>query len=153
MRIITKRALLLSVVWGLAGFGLLACFSLLLWRLYPYPQNATELDIKITWGIHILVEKVFGYIILVICAFGAAFPLRCDWKHGWAAAIGSGIVYQLVSIITYITRFGFVAYTENNRFWATLVFTLSLSALCGFICVWKSYRCEQNKEMLTGRST
>jgi hypothetical protein len=112
-----RRAIFISILSGAAGFGLLIAFAEVLWRLYPYPEGASQGQIRFVWAIHVLSEKVFGFLILAVCAVGAAIPFRNKWRIGFGAAIGSGIVYQAIAVFVYILRFGFAPYLENNRFW------------------------------------
>jgi len=104
-----QRAILVSILSGGIGFGLLFAFATVFWRLHPYPENASQEQIKLVWAIHILSEKIFGYLILALCAVGAAIPLRSRWRIGLGAAMGSGLAYQAIAIITYVTRFGIKA--------------------------------------------
>jgi hypothetical protein len=145
MKSTPKSVTIAAMISGLIGFGMLLGFSMLFWWLYPYPDNATEEEIKLVWAVHTLSEKLFGYLVLAICAVSAAIPLRNPWRYGFAAAIGSGIVFQVIAILYYVTRFGFTAYLEYNRFWSTMGMTITISALFGFIAVWRSYRREHKQ--------
>jgi hypothetical protein len=139
MKATWQRAVVISIFFGFIWFSLFLAFSAIFWRMYPYPENASQQEIEFVWAIHVLVEKLFGLLILALCAISAAVPLRGIWRIGFGAAIGSGLVYQAIAIITYIGRFGFSAYLRNNRFWFTIVTTIAISAIFGFIVVWKSY--------------
>jgi hypothetical protein len=145
MKATWQSATVASILSGIVGFGVLVAFLLILWRVYPCPEGASEHQIKLVWFIHVLSEKLFGYLVLALCAIGAAVPLRRNWRIGLGAAIGSGLAYQTAAILTYITRFGLPAYTENNPFWSTIGTTIAISALFGFFAVWGSYRCEQKQ--------
>jgi len=131
-----------SIVSGLIGFGLFFASATIFWRIHPYSDNATAEEIKLVWAIHVLSEKLFGFLVLVICAIGAAIPLRRNWRYGFVAAIGSGITFQAIIIIAYVARFGFTPYLEHNRFWSTMCTTIAISALFGFLSIWGSYRRE-----------
>jgi len=145
MKATWNSAAFVSIVSGLIGFGLLFAFATIFWRIRPYPDNATAEEIRFFWAIHVLSEKLFGFVVVVICAIGAAIPLRKNWRYGFVAAIGSGITYQAIAIIAYVARFGLAPYLENNAFWATMGTTIVISALFGFISLWGSYR-RENKQ-------
>jgi hypothetical protein len=138
---------MISIFSGLIGFGLLLVFSTIFWQVYPYPDNAPQHEIMYVWAIHVLAEKLFGFLALALCAVGAAIPLRQTWRIGLGAAIGSGLVYQAIAIITYISRFGLLAYINNNLFWPTIAITIVISVVFGFIVVWSSYRRGRPKEV------
>ncbi|MCL2298488.1 MAG: hypothetical protein FWC38_00150 [Proteobacteria bacterium] len=140
-----QRATVISILFGFAGFGLLLVFATVLWWAYPYPENASQQEIEFVWAIHTLAEKLFGFLVVALCAVGAAAPLRRTWRMGLGAAIGSGLVYQGVAIITYISKFGFSAYLENHLFWSTVAVTVAVSAVFGLIVIRNSCRCDHHK--------
>ena len=121
---------------------MLAAFSHILWRVYPYPHEADELQIKLVWAHNILLEKIFGFLVLAICAIAASLPLRRNWRIGLGAGIGSGLVYQGIVSITYISRFGLSEFSKSCPFWATIETTLAISALFSFLSTWGVYRQE-----------
>jgi len=145
-----RRAILISILLGVIGFVMLCVFSEVLGHLIPYPKNATKEQIETTWAIHVLWEKLAGFVIVPLCAITAAILLRGSWAVGFGAAIGSGLAYQAIAIVIYILRFGFSAYKTHHMFGKTLELTIACSALFGLlaICVLYLFRPKTKKPKL-----
>ena len=137
---------MISILLGVIGFVLLFLFSEVLGKLDPYPENATREQIEITWTIHVLWEKLAGFIIVPLCAIMAVVLLRGSWGAGFGAAIGSGLAYQAIAIIIYILQFGFTAYRTHHVFWKTLEVTIASSVLFGLLTICVLYLCAKRQK-------
>ena len=140
-----QRAVLVAIFSGCLGFGLLFVFSTVSWWLYPYPESASQDEIILIWASHCFFEKVFGLGVLAICAIVAASPFRSTQWIGLGTSIGSGFIYQAITIIVYVTRFGLVAYLETHRFFSTIGATIAISGLFGLIVTRGLYRRDQHQ--------
>jgi hypothetical protein len=138
---LVRRAALLGVIAFLA-FSLI---SALAWRLFPNPAGADQFAQTNIWFLHILAEKVAGILIGCVVAFVAARSYRPSWRVGVLSGVLAAVIFQTISIVVYLLRFGASAYSRYNALLTTMLWTIMLGALFAFFAVWKDYRGATNE--------
>ena len=140
------RLIRVSLIYAAVAFLVFACGSLLAWGLFPYPADGNDLAKHMTWVRHVVGGKIGGMILICFLSYFAAGAHRPTWKLGVITAVVSTMTYQLIAIVVYLARFGFDAYRTYHALLDTVLMTIALSILFGFLAVWKQYR--QEKEFV-----
>jgi hypothetical protein len=135
-----------AAVYGLIAFLAFCAISTLAWRLFPYPTGADQLLRTQVWLLHVTSEKIGGILLGCVIAFLAARAYRPSWKLGVLTGVLAAVVYQIFTIVLYLTRFGFHAYTTYHTFIQTMFSTVALAGLFSFVAVWRQYRRELHHE-------
>jgi hypothetical protein len=87
----------------------------LFWLIYPYPENSSQQQIELVWGIHVLSEKIFSYLltalisIYAVCKFKLSYGIKCI-----ALALVGAISYHIIGGLVWVVRFGYEPYLQNS---------------------------------------
>ena len=80
-------------------------------------------------------EKIVGLVLLSITAFLASRAHRPTWKWGLATGIAAAVAYQIIAVLVYLLRFGTASYGEYHDFLWTMLWTVGLAWLFGYLAV------------------
>ena len=112
--------------WGLSDLG---------WRLFPDNPKDDELAHQVRWFHHIMAEKFIGLALLCVAVFFASRAHHPTRNWGVATAIAAAAVFELTGALVYIGRFGIAEYQRYNNFLYTILWTLLLANLFGYLAV------------------
>ena len=136
---------LVSII-GLSAVGYFSMViaAKLFWLAYPYPNNPTQDEINLVWGIHILAEKLFGYLIIVLTSVYVIYKFRLT--HGYKSvllAITCAISYNVIGGIIWMLQFGYEPYFKHSLPAKLLLIVIVLSGVVALI----SYKWLPNKKI------
>ncbi|WP_162533769.1 hypothetical protein [Colwellia sp. Arc7-D] len=116
----------------------------LFWFAYPYPNNPSQDEINLVWSVHIIAEKLFGYLVIVFTSVYITYKYRLT--HGFQSvylAIVCAISYNVIAAIIWIAQFGYEPYFEHSLPLKLLFIVIVLSAVVSLI----SYQWLPNKAL------
>ena len=144
MNAIHQKLIRVALICGVLCYLIFIVGSTLAWELFPDRHSDDSFTQQVKWSVHILAEKVGGVILMSLAAFFAARSHRPTWKVGVNTAIATSVIFQSISTIVYLLRFGLSAYLAYNDFIYTITSAVALGWLFGFLAVWKQYRRERH---------
>ena len=112
--------------WGASAIG---------WRLFPDPTKGDELIRQMHWVGHTVADKLAGLFLLSVTAFLASRAHHPTGKWGVATGIAAAVAYQLIAVLVYALRFGVTTYRDYNDLGFTMLWTVLLGWLFGYIAV------------------
>lgn len=123
-----KRGWVLIAQLTIASVLCLFVSSAVFWWLYPYPPNASREQIVAIWAIHVVTEKVAGYLLSTSISIVVTLLTwrQLQRKSVYLGAI-AGIPYHVIIGAIYIYRFGLAAFMANSRPLGALSITILLS--------------------------
>lgn len=104
-----------TIVFSFVGYAIMIISAKLFWFAYPYPENPTQDEINLVWSIHVLAEKLFGYLVIIALSILLVFNFK--QKYGIKSiylAILAGIIYNVIGGLIWIARFGYEPYFEHS---------------------------------------
>jgi hypothetical protein len=112
------------------------------WFIYPYPDNPSQDVINTVWGVHVLAEKLFGHLIIVILSIYVVYQFKIT--HGFKSvflAILGGVSYNIIGGIIWIARYGYEPYFEHSLPLKLLFLVIIVSGVTSLV----SYKWLPNK--------
>jgi hypothetical protein len=134
---------LVSII-GLSAVGYFSMViaAKLFWFVYPYPNNPSQDEINLVWGIHIIAEKLFGYLVVVLTSIYVTYKFRLTYGYKSVfLAILCAISYNIIGGIIWMLQFGYEPYFKHSMPAKLLLIVIVLSGVVSLI----SYKWLPNK--------
>jgi len=133
-----------TIGFSVIGFAIMYISAYLFWFVYPYPENPTQDEINAVWSIHILAEKLFGYLVIVLLSLYVVYQFKLSYGFKCVfLAILAGVSYNVIGGIIWIARYGYEPYFEHSLPFQLLVLVVVISGVTSLI----SYKWLPNKQI------
>lgn len=109
------KSIVQTIGFSFVGYAIMIISAKLFWFAYPYPDNPTQDEINLVWGVHVIAEKLFGYLVIIALSVLLVFYFK--QQHGIKSiylAILAGISYNVIGGLIWIARFGYEPYFEHS---------------------------------------
>lgn len=112
------------------AYLLMFILAKMFWIAYPYPENATQSQMEMVWGIHVLSEKLFSYALTAIVAIYGVYRFKSSHgKRCIGIAIVGGVSYHIIGAIIYIAQFGIQPYLQYSMPFQLVLIVLTVSGV------------------------
>lgn len=110
MKIIAK-----TIGYSAVGYVVMIILAKLFWFIYPYPDSPTQEEINLVWSLHVLAEKLLGYLIIIVLSILLVFNFKQQYGvKSIYLAIFAGITYNVIGGLIWIVRFGYEPYFKHS---------------------------------------